>query len=189
MGKLEQGSRIRTRNSKITRAILTTLVIAVAGALNPAGLARGILKELKNRKYETAKARSSIYRARGRLMRLGYIEYHHGMFRVTEAGKRFLRTTTGEYRLPPKPRKWDKKWRILIFDIKEERRGLREKVRRTLLSLGFKRLQDSVWVYPYDCEDLIALLKADFRIGKDLLYIIADAIENDFSLRKEFGLD
>jgi len=88
----------------------------------------------------------------------------------------------------PRKRRWDKKWRMLIFDIREERKNIREKVRRTLISLGFYRLQDSVWVYPYDCEDLVVLLKADFKIGKDLLYIISDEIENDEFLRKAFHL-
>ena len=54
--------------------------------------------------------------------------------------------------------------------------------------IGFVRLQDSVWVYPYDCEDLITLLKADFRVGKDVLYLIVDSIENDKYLRAEFNL-
>ena len=50
------------------------------------------------------------------------------------------------------------------------------------------RLQDSVWVYPYDCEDIIGLLKTDIGVGKDLLYMIADEIENDRHLRENFGL-
>ena len=77
---------------------------------------------------------------------------------------------------------------MLIFDIREERKILREKVRNTLRCIGFEKLQKSVWVYPYDCEDLITLLKADFKVGKDILYIIADKIENDRWLKKKFGL-
>jgi len=49
-------------------------------------------------------------------------------------------------------------------------------------------LQDSVWVYPYDCEDFINLMKADFKIGKDLLYVVADKIENDKFLAQHFKL-
>jgi len=56
------------------------------------------------------------------------------------------------------------------------------------LQIGFVRLQNSVWVYPYDCEDLVKLLKADFRIGREVLYVIADSIENDMWMRKEFSL-
>ena len=53
---------------------------------------------------------------------------------------------------------------------------------------GFIRLQDSVWVYPYDCEDLIALAKANFRIGFDVLYMIVERIERDTHLREHFAL-
>jgi len=56
------------------------------------------------------------------------------------------------------------------------------------MHIGFVHLQDSVWTYPYDCEDLIVLLKADFKIGKDILYMIVDELEGDWRLRKEFGL-
>lgn len=77
---------------------------------------------------------------------------------------------------------------MLIFDIPEKQRELRDKVRNTLQAIGFKCLQDSVWVYPHDCENFIALLKADFKIGRDLLYVIAEAIENDRALRDYFGV-
>ena len=77
---------------------------------------------------------------------------------------------------------------MLVFDIPEYRKTLRDKVRRTLISIGFVRLQDSVWIYPYPCDDLIALLKSDFRVGKDLLYVIADSIENDTALKKRFSI-
>jgi len=54
--------------------------------------------------------------------------------------------------------------------------------------LGFVRLQDSVWVFPYDCEDFVALLKADLKIGVAVLYLIVEQIENDKHLRAHFDL-
>ena len=61
-------------------------------------------------------------------------------------------------------------------------------MRRTIESVGFVKLQQSVWVYPYDCEDFITLMKADFKIGKDVLYVIADKIEYDRPLKEMFEL-
>ena len=89
---------------------------------------------------------------------------------------------------PKKPKHWDKKWRLLIFDIKEHRRRQRDELRYYLQKLGFRRLQNSVWVYPYDCEEIIALLKANFNFNHEALYVIADSIENDRWLLKDFGL-
>ena len=76
----------------------------------------------------------------------------------------------------------------MIFDIPEKRHSLRARARGIVAGFGFVRLQDSVWAYPYDCEEAIALLKTELHIGKDLLYIIADAVEHDVPLRKQFGL-
>ena len=75
-----------------------------------------------------------------------------------------------------------------MYDMKEPRKKLRDRLRATLIDLGFVKLQNSVWVYPYDCEDLITLIKADSKIGQEVLYVIADTIENDKHLKEMFGL-
>lgn len=46
--------------------------------------------------------------------------------------------------------KWDKKWRVVIFDIAEVSRGTRDNLRLKLKELGFGMLQESVWISPYD---------------------------------------
>ena len=82
----------------------------------------------------------------------------------------------------------DRKWRVVIFDIKEYRRKTRDKLRITLTSLGFIKLQNSVWVFPYECEDVMVMLKASYKIGNDVLYMTVDKIENDKWLKKKFLL-
>ncbi len=54
--------------------------------------------------------------------------------------------------------------------------------------LGFVRLQDSVWVFPYSCEEFLALLKAELKIGTSVLYMVVEEIENDKHLREHFNL-
>ena len=49
-----------------------------------------------------------------------------------------------------KPKRWDGKWRILIFDIREKVRRRRDEF-VDLLRLGFK-LQNSVWVFPMNAK-------------------------------------
>lgn len=118
----------------------------------------------------------------------GLLQYVDGTLRLTVKGEAALRRLElSEYRLK-KPRRWDGRWRVLIFDIPERRRLLRDKVRNTLVAIGFVRAQDSVWIYPYDCEDLVTLLKADFRIGKDLLYLVVEKMEYDVIFKDHFGL-
>lgn len=111
-----------------------------------------------------------------------------GYLRLTPKGKNMLALMEARDRFRRKPKRWDGRWRILIFDIPEYRKSTRNKMRRTLRSVGFLRLQDSVWIYPHDCEDFIVLLKADFKIGRDVLYMIVDELEGDGWVRKHFGL-
>lgn len=189
MGKMEERNTKAIRRTKINRAIIST--VAVAGIITVAAIAPKLLGTLGKTKY----ARQFLYRSRSnisKLIREGYLELERkdgkAYIRLTEKGERFA-TLMHEGKLAPKkPRRWDGKWRLLIFDIPEKRKGTREKIRAILIALGFVRLQDSVWAYPYDCEDFIAILKADFKIGKDVLYIIADQIEYDAPLREHFNL-
>ncbi|MFA5987960.1 MAG: hypothetical protein WC797_04925 [Candidatus Paceibacterota bacterium] len=187
MGKLELQSREKTKRKNIQKIILGT--IAVAGILSVAILAPNVLGAMnKLGLIPSRRQKEIVKRSREALVRRGLLEYKNGFLRLTEKGKRELRVLEEmDFRLE-KPKKWDGKWRIIIFDIKENKRVLRDKVRRTLISIGFAKLQDSVWIYPYDCEELVTMLKADFEIGKDLLYVIVDELEYDLPIRKTFGL-
>jgi len=189
MARLEQELRREIKWSKINKAVFTT--VAVAGAVTVAVLAPNVIGALGKAGLLPQRNRQ-IKSAFGKLLRAGYIRVDKGaggsLVRLTQKGES-VAARMGEGKLvPKKPSHWDMKWRILMFDIPERRRRTRRHVRQTLMNLGFYRLQDSVWVYPYDCEELIIVLKADLKIGKDLLYVIADKIERDALLRAHFGL-
>lgn len=186
MGKMEEENRKERWNKNIQKAILGT--VAVAGVLAVAALAPNALQAL-GMLGRGKRAKERVSNSRKRLVQNGLLEYsERGLLKLTPKGEAKLRQLElHDFKLK-KPNRWDKKWRLLIFDIREERKPTREKVRRTLVCIGFLHLQDSAWIYPYDCEDLITLLKSDFKIGRELLYIIADKIENDGWLKKYFGL-
>ncbi len=119
-------------------------------------------------------------------------------FRLNSQGFKCARLTAkgraelDRYRLSElkikKPRRWDGRYRLVIFDIKEWKRSVRDRMRRWLEHLGFIRLQNSVWVHPYECQEVVSLLKSHFHIGREILYLRAESIENDYWLKKEFGL-
>jgi hypothetical protein len=187
MGKLEEGSRKRTRRANIKKLVLASA--AVAGGISVSLVAPGVLGAMgKLGLIPSARQLEIIKRSRSRLVVRGLLTYQDNLLHLTPRGEKVLRRLElCDFRLQ-RPKRWDYKWRVLIFDIPERRKSLRPKIRYTLKAIGFVRLQDSVWVYPYDCEDLITLLKADFKIGKDLLYLIVDSIENDASLKNHFGI-
>ncbi len=190
MGDLEKSLKKEIGIGKIQKALLIS--VAAVGILSPPMAARGVLKILKEWGKDKSSGRSrieSINYSRRKLVRDGLLEYNESCFlRLTEKGQNILNKIEARNYNLVKPERWDKKWRVIIFDIKEERRALRSKVRNTLINIGFMCLQKSVWIYPYDCEDLINLIKADFKIGKDVLYMIVDRVENDRPILEFFDL-
>lgn len=191
MGKLEQEAKVRRRRRDIKRAILMT--VAGAGLLSVALVAPKVLNLLK---YTPLNKYKFAYRTRttaGRLVAMGHMTW------VERDGKKFLRLTSAGRKvmqlekekaalMTRKKKRWDHRWRMVVFDVPERRRKVRRRLCALMREVGFVRLQDSVWVYPYDCEEFMALLKADLKIGKDVLYAIAETIEHDAPLRRHFEL-
>ncbi|MEI8339257.1 MAG: CRISPR-associated endonuclease Cas2 [bacterium] len=175
--------------TKIQKAILGC--VAVAGVLGVAMVAPNAFQALKIFGVDsklTTNTKRTLNKSRKRLVDGGLLEYtKDGYLTLTTLGRKALQKAENSNYQITIPDKWDKKWRVLIFDIKESKKSLRDKVRNTLISIGFVKLQNSVWVFPYDCEDLITLLKADFSIGREVLYMIVDRIENEETLLKYFG--
>ncbi len=85
-----------------------------------------------------------------------------------------------------KPKRWNKKWLLVIFDIPEKDRAFRDILRQQLRELEFKKLQNSVFVSPYPFEKSILELVYLYRAEKYVRTIIATSIDNEKSLKKYF---
>lgn len=81
---------------------------------------------------------------------------------------------------------WDKKWRIVIFDIEEEKKKLRDEFRKRLKQLGFYSLQESVYVHAFPCFDEIEFLRQIHEVPINVTYILAEKIESQENLEKFF---
>src|SRR3989338_6355511 len=120
MGEIEKAVRVRIRKTKINKAVITTL--AVTGGLAVALIAPNVLGALgKLGLINPRQKRQGVEKSLSRLIRFGYVILENGdkgkHVRLTEKGERYA-AMLGEGRLvPKKPRRWDKKWRMLIFDI------------------------------------------------------------------------
>lgn len=187
MESIENKNKRRVRRTELQEAVLAT--VAAAGIIGVAIVATPVIGAMSKIGVLPYSRQSEVVRSTAnRLWRRGLLKLKDNHYELTDEGRRVLELwQLSNYRLL-RPRKWDKKWRVLIFDIPEKKRAIREEMRQIFNSAGLYRLQDSVWVYPYDCENVIGLLKTEFGIGRDLLYIIADQIENDRHLRSHFRL-
>lgn len=81
---------------------------------------------------------------------------------------------------------WDGKWRLVVFDIPNEKKSIRQYLRNKLISLGFIEFQESVYVFPFECSDEINLIRETFYIKPYVQFILADRIETEKNLIKTF---
>jgi len=184
--------KIKGKARNVQAVILACL--GIAGVLALGAVAPNAVQLLRylpgvNKSKKNYYIKSTISRLKDK----GLIEF------VTKNGKTFARLTdNGKQRLKcyqlgemiiKQPKHWDGRWRIVIFDIKEMNRRKRDQLRLQLRQFNFHRLQHSVWVSPYECEELIFMIKTSFGLGREVIYIIADKIENDQWLKKLFGFD
>ena len=193
--RVEEKVLQRAKRQNIQKAVLASIYLAAGLSLIlMAPNAARLLKYVE--KYIGPKPRLNrrISQAINRLRERGFIERvetdNGSALRLTAKGVELATSLEEEEKIfeMQKPKKWDGKWRLVIFDIWERRRSVRDRLRTLLQRNGFVKVQNSVWVYPYDCEELFVFLRTKLRIGKGILYIVAEEIEHDEVLRKHFGL-
>ena len=88
----------------------------------------------------------------------------------------------------PKPDEWDRKWRIIVYDIPKEKKNASDSLRNTLKHLGLFKLQKSVYLYPYPCSDIMEFLREIYDIDEDVTYLTMGNLENEDLYKGYFGL-
>ena len=84
-----------------------------------------------------------------RLLKLGLIEKSkkEKIYCLTEKGEELVLYIQNRYSILEKP--WDGKIRLVVFDISEKEKWLRDWLRRELLLMQFKPLQKSLYIGKY----------------------------------------
>ncbi len=172
----------------VFRCLLTAGAIYIA-ASSPYFILN-VLKNYKNfKKYPKKKVGDTFYN----LKRQGLIEIrktnHQIYISLTKDGKKRANWMQIDDLKIKKQKKWDRKWRLVIFDIVEFKKNHREAFRGKLKQLGFYPLQKSVWIYPFDCQPEIELLKDFFGLSdKEIRVIVAGDVGPDDKLKEIFKL-
>jgi len=87
------------------------------------------------------------------------------------------------------PKIWDKKWRIIIYDIPAQKKENRYLLLEQLHRLGFYKIQDSTWVYPFTCSEEVMEIIDRLEIINYATLIVGDIESKDeIKLIKHFQL-
>lgn len=168
------------------------VALTAASILSPNFLLNAIKTYLKY-KYDEAKYYDYLNKQRIRNS-LRYLKRKHfiafpgkGKFAITRKGVgRLARVNVDQITIKRVP--WDGRWRLLIFDIPEEKEPIREYFRRRLKGIGFYHFQRSVFIIPYPCEKEIDAICEELQIESDVHLITTDRFEGDEDLKKFFQL-
>jgi len=125
-------------------AVLTLGEITIEAFLNPslyADLPSGSL----NFSWEGNKPKEGTIRQTiSRMEKHGFLKKEKKKYLFTESGRKLA-----EYILRRKKvfdKKWDGKYRVVIFDIPEKKRKTRDWLRNELYALRYQKLQESVFI-------------------------------------------
>lgn len=108
---------------------------------------------------------------------------------LTKKGEKLLKLIRIEDIAIVKPKKWDKIWRLIAYDIPDTHKKERDWFRFVLKRMGFYEVQESLWAHPYECREEIAVIAQDLKISPSVIYMQTDHLPMQEKLERRFGLD
>jgi len=164
--------------------ILTTVVLFPGiAALGP------LIKEIQDNRERKEWDKFNLWRLRQVIKRLEsqkVVEITDEIIKITDKGRRkVLKFNLEKMELK---KRTDGKWRLIIYDVANLKKSQSEFFRETLKRLNFLRLQKSVYITPFICDDEIEYLRQLFDIGKEVLILKVAWIENEQVYKRYFGI-
>jgi DNA-binding transcriptional regulator PaaX len=183
-----------TKEAKIATVALCVFAVAslpvlVMGA-SVVGNAMQCFKMFNgSKKYSSRQIRSAVESIKRQKL-VEYVRDKDGktVVKITKKGKAKLRAFSIDLIEIKKPKKWDGKWRLVMFDIPMRFTKGREALRYHLKELNFFQFQKSAWIYHYPCEDEIIFIADFFGVGKYVEILTVESVLRDGELKKHFHL-
>ena len=119
----------------------------------------------------------SVRVAVSRMMKQGWLEsekvgnksYYfltkRGKLRMEEAANRIFKLM---------PNEWDGKWRILMYTIPEEKRQIRDELRKELLWSGFGSFSNGCWISPNNLDNEVEFLIEKYDINEYVDFFVSE---------------
>lgn len=141
---------------------------------------------VKDRNIDRDEFREKIYY----LKKYGYIESvfenRQKIFKITKKGNNHLVESEKEDFRPKIPNHWDGRWRVVVFDIPEKKKEVRNYFRRKIVEFGFIQAQKSVYVFPFECEQEVLRLVQKLGVEKNVTIIKAFVLQGEQIFAKKF---
>lgn len=165
----------------------TLAFAAIGGFLTCAaaapGLVAGIGRVRRSRRNMTQDEYHQIWQSFHRLKKRGDLEFVKEkdgvhVYRFSKKGKEKIKKLVMRELKIARPRKWDKKWRLVLFDIPESHKNARIAFGRRLRELGFYQCQKSAWMYPFPCLEEVEFFKNEYGIKPFVKLFLVDEMSD-----------
>jgi DNA-binding transcriptional regulator PaaX len=123
-----------------------------------------------------------------RLVDKKIIELGGENFQLSAKGKMLLKEIQFHEIEIKKPSKWDGIWRLVSYDVPQIQNTDRDSFRLTLKRWGFYQIQASLWVYPYECKEEVAVAAEFFNIAPFVIVMLTDVLPNEELVEDFFSL-
>jgi len=149
--------------------------ILIIAATNPRfgpNMLKALENELKRKKW-TSTYQSMNHLSEKKLIKLENLGHGKYKLKLTAEGKKlFDELKMAELKIKTQ-RKWDGKWRLIMFDVPNTHSKNRLAFTEKLKELGFRMIQKSVWMHVNECRKEIEILKKFYEIERYVVYAIA----------------
>jgi len=174
-----------------TKVVFATIVLA--GIITVIAIAPNVFqvfgRQKRSKRYSDKQLKNAFYNLKKqKLIEVIREKDDKIKIRLTNKGKERIKELSIGTLTISQPKKWDKKWHMVIFDIPNKFVKAREALRKKLKELGFYQLQKSVWVYPYPCQDEILFIAEIFKIQSFINILTVEECLHDYKLRKFFEI-
>lgn len=109
--------------------------------------------------------------------------------KLTQKGRNLLKIIRLQEIKIEKPEKWNQIWHLVAYDIPNTRKKERDWFRRIIEKLGFYQIQESLWVFPYECKEEIAIISQDLSISPFVITMNTSNLPNQTKMLKYFSLN
>lgn len=182
-----------SKSHKILNALLISggaLTISLISPLSGALLIKGLLKlYFRKKKFIKEKFLRDLKRLQTRKL-IDYKVLPDGKIKIvlTRLGKEKILIYDFD-KLKISSNSWDGKWRLVVFDIPDYQGKARDALREKLKSLNFYRIQKSVYLTPYNCENEIDFICSVFDINRNNVLIFeVSRFEGEEKLKHYFKI-
>lgn len=185
MEEIKKGERAERVEIALSILLAVGLLTTAIVAPNAVQLFKYFIPRNSHDKWE-------IRRSFARLERGGFVKKKttkgDDYYSLTSLGRRRAnRYQLNAMKITPQ-KKWDGLWRLVMFDVPEDKKMARRAINFALKKLGCSQYQKSVFITPYPCAEEIDFVGECFDARKYIRIITARDIEAEEEMKGVFGL-